>query len=49
MVPNLANIAENYCFPKNLPTSVDNRFSVRILPIVEMAIVSIDETMQFGF
>jgi len=33
MVPNLANIAKNYCFPKNLPIFMAIFLNAKNLPV----------------
>jgi len=48
MVPNLANIAKNHCFPNHLPTSFGKFFYAKLLPLFEKPIVSIDKTIHFG-
>jgi len=43
MVPNLANIAKNHCFPKKLPP-----FHTKFLPFFEIPIDSIGRRIYFG-
>jgi len=42
MVPNLANIAKNHCFPKNLPIFYGNMFSCQKFAIFERSIVTVN-------
>jgi len=48
MVPNLANIAKNSCFPKKLPTFLGNIFYAKFASFFEILIASIGKTIQFG-
>jgi len=41
MVPNLANITKNYCFPKTLETVFGNIFYAKFLPFFEIQIANI--------
>jgi len=48
MLPNLAIIAKNHRFPKELPTILAIFVYAKILPFFEIPLVSIDKTIHFG-
>jgi len=47
VVPNLANIAKNHCFPKNLPTFFGNLFYCQKFWIFEKPIVTFNMNKNY--